>query len=320
MKEIKLSIVISVFNEEDNIVPLVKKINTALSNFHYEIIYVDDGSTDNTIKVIKSIFDSRIHLVELRKNYGQSSALAAGIDYATGDYIITMDGDLQNDPTDIPHMIQKAEDEDFDLVAGIRTQRKDGFILRKIPSIIANYIIRRTIGIKMKDNGCALKVFKSDIAKSIGLYGELHRFIAVLAYLEGAKITQVKVKHHPRIHGRSKYGLARTFKVISDLILMLFFKKYLQKPMHLFGTIGIVSTFAGVLINMYLLILKVLGHDIWGKPLLILGVLLFLGGIQFITIGIIAEFLMRTYYESQNKKPYKVRNIFTCEQKVFKTA
>ncbi len=320
MKETKLSIVISVFNEEDNIVPLVKKINTALSNFHYEIIYVDDGSTDNTIKVIKSIFDPRIHLVELRKNYGQSSALAAGIDYATGDYIITMDGDLQNDPTDIPHMIQKAEDEDYDLVAGIRTQRKDGFILRKIPSIIANYIIRRTTGIKMKDNGCALKVFKSDIAKSIGLYGELHRFIAVLAYLEGAKITQVKVKHHPRIHGRSKYGLARTFKVISDLMLMLFFKKYLQKPMHLFGTIGIVSTFAGVLINMYLLILKILGHHIWGKPILILGVLLFLGGIQFITIGIIAEFLMRTYYESQNKKPYKVKNIFTCEQKVFKTA
>ncbi|MFP4024483.1 MAG: glycosyltransferase family 2 protein [Thiohalospira sp.] len=320
MKRIKLSIVISVYNEEDNIIPLVNKIHKALANFNYEIIYVDDGSTDNTIKAIKSIYDTRIHLIELRKNYGQSSALAAGIDYATGDYIVTMDGDLQNDPTDIPHMIQKAEDDNFDLVVGIRARRKDGFILRKVPSIIANYIIRWSTGVNMKDNGCALKVFKAEIAKSIGLYGELHRFIAVLAHLEGARITQVNVKHHSRIYGKSKYGLARTFKVISDLMLMLFFKKYLQKPMHLFGTIGFIASFAGMLINIYLLVLKILGHDIWGKPLLILGVLLFLGGIQFITIGIIAEFLMRTYYESQNKKPYKIKNIFTCEQKVFKTA
>ncbi len=320
MKNIKLSIVVSVFNEEENVIPLTKNINLALKGFNYEIIYVDDGSTDETVSIIRSLKDPNVHLLELQKNYGQSSALAAGIDYATGDYIVTMDGDLQNDPTDIPNMVKLAKEENWDLVAGIRAKRKDGFVLRKLPSKIANYIIRKSTGVHMKDNGCALKVFKSDIAKSIGLYGELHRFIAILAHFEGAKITQVDVKHHPRIHGKSKYGLTRTFKVISDLMLMLFFKKYLQKPMHLFGTIGFISTFAGIAINFYLLILKLLGNDIWGKPLLILGVILFIGGIQFITIGILAEFLMRTYYESQQKKPYRVKNIFISEKEVLESA
>lgn len=320
MKNVKLSIVVSVFNEEDNILPLVESIQNALASYNYELIYVDDGSTDNTVNIVKSANDSRVKLIELKKNYGQSSALAAGIDYASGDYVITMDGDLQNDPTDIPHMVRLAEEENWDVVAGIRANRKDGFVLRKLPSIIANYIIRKSTGVYMKDNGCALKVFKAETAKSIGLYGELHRFIAILAHFEGAKIKQVMVKHHPRIHGESKYGLARTFKVISDLILMLFFKKYFQKPMHLFGTIGFISTLSGVIINIYLLILKLLGNDIWGKPLLILGVILFIGGIQFITIGILAEFLMRTYFESQKKKPYRIKNVFVSEEKVLATA
>lgn len=309
-----LSVVISVFNEEDNVAPLAEQINNSLKEYSYEILFVDDGSSDQTVQRIKDLDDPNIHLIELQKNYGQSSALSAGIEYAHGKYIITMDGDLQNDPADIPMMLNKLENENWDVVAGIRKKRKDN-IIRRFPSKIANAIIRSTTGVNMKDNGCALKIFKKKFAKDIGLYGELHRFIAVLAALDGAKIAQVDVNHHPRIHGQSKYGLKRTFKVISDLILMIFFRKYMQKPMHLFGPLGIFSLIIGSLINLYLLALKIAGQDIWGKPLLILGVLMLLGGIQLITVGIMAEFLMRTYYESQRKKPYKVRHVTTFEEK-----
>ncbi len=310
----KLSLVISVFNEAENMAPLAAQINEALKGYDYETIFVDDGSSDNTVKLIKELKDPNIHLIELKRNYGQSSALAAGIDYASGEYIITLDGDLQNDPSDIPAMVKMAEEGDWDLVAGIRKNRQDGMLIRKLPSIIANSIIRKSTGIKMKDNGCALKVFKSDMAKSLGLYGEMHRFIAVLAALEGATITQTHVKHHARIHGKSKYGLSRTFKVISDLILLLFFKRYMQKPIHFFGFWGLLLFGIGLIVNLYLLIIKLFGEDIWGRPLLILGILLVLSGFQMITIGIIVEFQMRTYYESQNKKPYRVKNVFRSEQ------
>jgi len=307
----KLSLVISVYNEEDNVIPLYEQISKALAGFEYEVIYIDDGSTDNTVKNLRIITDLRVHVIEFKKNYGQSSALLAGFDYATGDYVITMDGDLQNDPTDIPMMVQKAKEGDYDLVTGIRANRKDDFFIRKIPSIIANRIISRASNVKIKDNGCALKVFRADLAKSLGLYGELHRLISVLAALEGARITQVNVKHHPRIHGKSKYGLSRTIKVMSDLTLLVFMKKYMQKPMHFFGSWGLVIFGAGLLINLYMLILKILGHDIWGKPLLLLGILLVLAGFQLITIGIISEFVMRTYYESQQKRPFAIRNIYS---------
>lgn len=307
-----LSVVISVFNEEDNVIPLITKIDEALQNLDYEMIFVDDGSTDETIPRIIASEHPRVHLIELQKNYGQSYALSAGIDYARGQYIATMDGDLQNDPFDIPQMLKLAQDEKLDMVAGIRKNRKDNFI-RTIPSKIANRIVKKSTGVEIIDNGCALKVFKSNIAKDIGLYGEMHRFIGILAVQDGARIKQVPVNHLPRIHGKSKYGLGRTFKVISDLMLMMFFKKYIQKPMHLFGTLGFIAIVIGVIINLYLLGLKIMGQDIWGKPLLILGVLLLLGGIQFITIGIILEFLMRTYYESQEKRPYKIRNVYTFE-------
>ncbi len=295
----KLSLVISVYNEEENVIPLYDQIKEALSDFDYEVLFVDDGSTDQTVKSLRTIRDERVRIIEFKKNYGQSSALLAGFDHATGDYIITMDGDLQNDPSDIPMMVQKAKEGDFDLVTGIRANRKDDFFIRKIPSIIANRIISRAAHVKIKDNGCALKVFRADLAKSLGLYGELHRLISVLAALEGARITQVNVKHHPRIHGKSKYGLSRTIKVLSDLTLLVFMKKYVQKPMHFFGSWGLVIFGIGLLINLYLLILKIMGHDIWGKPLLLLGILLVLAGFQLITIGIISEFVMRTYYESQ---------------------
>lgn len=308
-----LSVIVCVYNEEENVRPLVEKIQHDLADLDYELIYVDDGSTDGTVAALKAVMYDRLRIVELRKNYGQSAALAAGIADARGTYLATLDGDLQNDPIDIPMMLTMAEEEEWDLVAGIRANRQDGMILRKIPSKIANAIIRQSTGIHIKDYGCTLKVFKSDVAKDMGLYGELHRFIPVLASLEGARITQVDVHHHPRIHGVSKYGIGRTFRVISDLLLMVFFRRYLQKPMHLFGTAGVIAFGLGALINLYLLALKIMGQDIWGKPLLILGVLLVIGGIQFITIGIIVEIMMRTYYESQNKTVYKVRRIIDSQ-------
>ncbi len=306
----ELSVVITVMNEEDNIHPLVAALHKALSAIDYEIVFVDDGSSDATKRRIKEVIDDRIILVELRKNYGQSTAMAAGIDYSTGKYIALLDGDLQNDPTDIPFMLQKLKTEDWDVVAGNRKNRKDGVLLRKIPSKIANALIRNMTKVHIQDYGCTLKVFKHEIAEDLGLYGELHRFIPVLASMQGARITQVDVKHHPRQFGKSKYGLGRTFRVMSDLVTMVFFRRFSQKPMHLFGTMGFICLILGILINLYLLILKITGHDIWGKPLLILGLILLLGGIQLITIGILAEINIRTYYESSDKKTYRIRKIF----------
>ena len=306
----ELSVVIPVMNEEDNIKPMIEAVDVALKDYDYEVIFVDDGSTDATRKHIKEHITDRITLIELRKNYGQSTAMAAGIDYSTGTYVTMLDGDLQNDPSDIPMMLEKLKAEDWDVVAGNRKNRKDGAVLRKIPSKIANAIIRSMTKVYIQDYGCTLKVFRKEIAEDLGLYGELHRFIPVLASMQGARIVQVDVKHHARRFGVSKYGLGRTFRVMSDLVTMVFFRKYSQKPMHLFGTMGFISLFLGILINIYMLILKIMGEDIWGKPLLLLGMILLLGGIQLITIGILAEVSMRTYYESGNKKTYQVRKIW----------
>lgn len=310
----ELSVVITVLNEKENISPLILAIQDALQNIDYEVVFVDDGSNDGTQKEIRRCANDRIQLVELRKNYGQSTAMTAGIDHATGIYIALLDGDLQNDPTDIPLMLQKMKDEDWDVVAGNRVNRKDGMLLRKIPSKIANAIIRKMTGVYIKDYGCTLKLFKREIAEDLGIYGELHRFIPVLAKLQGASITQVDVKHHARQHGVSKYGINRTFKVMADLITMVFWRKYIQKPMHLFGTMGFISLGLGIIINGYLLILKLLGNDIWGKPLLILGLIFLLGGIQLITFGILAEINVRTYFEGTNRKTYQVRRIFNGQK------
>jgi len=310
----ELSIVITVKNEEENIKPLLESIRLALTGIDYEVILVDDGSTDKTKQQVLNSADERTVLVELRKNYGQSTAMTAGIDYSTGRYIALLDGDLQNDPNDIPGMLDLLKREDWDVVAGNRKNRKDGMFLRKIPSKIANALIRRMTGVYIKDYGCTLKVFRREIAEELNLYGELHRFIPVIAKMQGARITQVDVKHHPRKFGKSKYGIGRTFRVLSDLVLMLFFRRYIQKPMHLFGTIGFISLGIGIVINLYLLVLKIMGHDIWGKPLLILGLIFLLGGIQLITIGILAEISVRTYFESQNKKTYTVRKVYLSKQ------
>ncbi len=310
----KLSVVVPVMNEEDNIKPLFDAISNALEGIDYELIFVDDGSKDKTVELIKQYADDRTKLVIFNRNYGQTTAMAAGFDVAEGELIAPIDGDLQNDPLDIPIMMKKLEDEGWDVVAGVRAKRQDGMFLRKIPSKIANWIIRKSTGVYLSDYGCTLKVFKKDVAKNLNLYGELHRFIPVLAEMYGAKMTQMPVRHHARIHGVSKYGIGRTFKVISDLLLMLFFQKYGTKPMHLFGTIGFGMFSIGAIIDFYLFLLKLFGQDIGSRPLLILGVMLTLGGIQLITTGFLAEIMMRTYYESQNKKPYVIKEIFTKEQ------
>ena len=303
----KLSIVVPLFNEEGNVVLLTQKIHESLVGYTYEIIYVDDFSTDQTRKRVAQMADEKVHLIELKKNYGQSLALAAGIDHASGEYIITMDGDLQNDPSDIPQMLEYAIDDEYDVVTGIRQKRKDSLV-KKIPSKIANFLVRRVTSLDIKDNGCALKVFTKDIAKELNLYGEMHRFITLLAHLEGAQIKQVPVKHHARNAGVSKYGLERVFKVVADMMLLLFIRKYLQRPIHLFGIFGVLLIIVGIFINIYLLIVKIgLGQDIGTRPLLIFGLMFILAGIQLFTIGIVLELLIRTYYESQQKRPYRIK-------------
>ena len=307
-KDLEISVVVCVYNEEENVFPLLDRIGKSLEGYAYEVIYVDDGSTDETLTRLLSSPHPNLKIVELRRNYGQSAALSAGIEACQGAFIVTMDGDLQNDPADIPMLLKLCQEGNWDLVAGMRKDRKDHW-LRTIPSKIANFIIRRSSGVAIKDYGCTLKLFRQEIAKDLGIYGELHRFIPVLANLEGARITQLEVRHHERSHGTSKYGMGRTIKVVSDLVLMLFFKKYFQRPMHLFGNLGLIIFIFGVAINLYLLWLKIQGQDIWGKPLMLLGILFVLTGIQLVTFGIFVELQMRTYYESQKKKPYRVRAV-----------
>lgn len=310
----EISVVITVFNEEKNIKPLLDATYEALKDLAYEVIIVDDGSTDSTVEEVRKVANANTTLLVFNRNYGQTTALAAGIDQAGGRYIATMDGDLQNDPSDIPMMLSKAKLEHWDVVAGRRANRQDGFVLRKLPSKIANWIIRNTTKVYLSDYGCSLRVYKAQIAQNMGLYGELHRFIPVLAKQQGAKMTEVDVKHHPRIHGISKYGMNRTLKVMADLILMLFFQKYFQRPIHVFGSAGLMAFFLGVLVNFYLLILKIMGEDIWGRPMLLVGFILVLGGIQLITTGIIAEIIVRTYFESQDKKTYRIKEQFKGEK------
>ncbi|MBL7865235.1 MAG: glycosyltransferase family 2 protein [Cyclobacteriaceae bacterium] len=309
----QLSVVIPVLNEAGNIAGLTARLQASLKDFSYEIIWVDDGSTDQTVQEITNHLDARTKLICLSRNFGQTAALAAGIDAATGSFIITMDGDQQNNPDDIAPMLRKLQDGNWDVVTGFRKDRKDN-IIRTIPSRLANRLIRSISGVTIKDYGCALKIFRSNIAKNLGLYGDLHRFIPILASLQGARITDMAVSHAPRVHGQSKYGLSRTFKVLSDLFLLFFFQKYFRRPIHFFGPLGMVTLLTGAIISLYLLGEKILGHDIGGRPLLILGVSLVLAGIQFLTFGLLAELMMRTYYESQNKKIYTIKEVIVGQQ------
>lgn len=309
-----LSIVVPVYNEAGNVTLLTKTIEDALAAYRYEIIYIDDYSNDGTRLEIKDLKNPNVVLIEMKKNYGQSSAIMAGIDYANGDYIITMDGDMQNDPSDIPMMLAKLIKEDWDVVTGIRQKRQDSLI-RTLPSKIANFIIKKTTKLDIKDHGCAIKVITRETAKDLNLYGELHRYITLLFHVNGARISEVNVKHHARKFGESKYGLGRTFKVINDLLLIIFQRKYLQKPIYLFGNIGLFLFVIGGIISTYLVVLKIMGEDVGQRPLLLLSVLLILMGIQLFTIGIVIDLLMKTYYESQSKRPYNIRKITKIENK-----
>jgi len=308
MKE--LSIVIAVHNEEKNIKPLIDNITQALSDtLNYEVIFVDDGSTDNTVDTIKKFVNPQIVLVELKRNVGQSGALQAGIDFATGEYIATMDGDLQNDAEDLPMMLDVLKKNDCDFVIGIRAHRSDKVFSRKIPSYIANFIVRKVTHTNIRDNGCGIKVFRSEVLKEMYLYGEKHRFLASFAAMEGATYKQVVVKHHPRVHGRSKYGLNRTLKVVADLLLINFSRKFGQKPMYLFGTAGLLTLLSGVSILVSLLVQKIFGANIWGRPIMILGILLIFIGFHTISTGLILDMLIRNIYEKNSTKPYKVKRV-----------
>lgn len=313
----KLSIIIAVYNEKENIRPLIDSIRKALpeGTMDYEIIFVDDGSHDGTHGVIRECIDRDVTLIELKKNFGQTAALKAGIDHASGDYIATLDGDLQNDPEDLPMMMDVLIRNDCDIVTGIRADRQDHYFIRRIPSGIANYMVRWVTRTNIKDNGCGIKVFRSEILKGMPLYGERHRFLASMAVLEGARVEQVRVRHHPRVHGRSKYGLGRTFKVISDLMLMNFSRKYGEKPMYLFGPLGLVTSLAGAVILLWLLVQKIMGQDIWGRPIMILGVLLMFIGFQIISTGLILDHVVRKDFETNLTKPYKIKRISRAEQK-----
>ncbi len=316
----KVSIVIPVFNEEENVPILYEKLKKVLENLNaeYEIIFVDDGSTDRTREILEEIAskDKKVKVVEFARNFGQTSAMMAGMDFATGDVIITMDGDLQNDPEDIPRLLEKIE-EGYDVVSGWRKNRKDAAISRKLPSKIANWLIGRITGVKIHDYGCTLKAYRSSVIKRLRLYGELHRFIPALAstVTSTSKIIEIPVKHHPRIYGKSKYGISRTFKVIVDLFFIWFLKKFMQKPIHFFGILGLILLLIGGGLFLYLVALKLTGHSIGGRPLLTISVLFILSGLQMFTTGIISEVLMRIYYESQNKTPYVIGRTINVEEK-----
>ena len=311
----KLSIVIPIYNEEDNIILLYDELKGVLTsmNVAYELLFVDDGSTDTSLGIIKSLQenDSTIIIVSFRKNFGQTAAMSAGFDYASGDVIITMDGDLQNDPHDIPHLIQKI-DEGYDVVTGWRHDRKDAFVSRKLPSIIANKIISWTTKVSLHDYGCTLKAFRKEVIKNIKLYGEMHRFIPAIASGMGISFTEIKVNHRPRKFGTSKYGISRTIRVILDLILVKFLLSFATRPIQVFGLLGVVCGTVGFFIALIMTIQRqFFGIPLADRPLLFLAILLIFIGIQFISLGLIAELQARTYHESQQKPVYYVREVIS---------
>jgi len=315
----ELSVVIPVYNEEENVEPLVGEIELALLALgkSYEIVIVDDGSKDGTFLKLKQLHKrlKQLKVIGLRRNFGQTAALAAGLAHAQGDVVILMDGDGQNDPADIPALLGKLDD-GYDLVAGWRYNRQDSFLNRRLPSMIANRLISVTTHVKLHDYGCTLKAMRREVAKNLRLYGEMHRFIPAIAYERGARIAELKVNHRPRLRGISKYGITRTLRVVLDLLTVKFLSSYSTRPSHVFGPIGLGSGFLGFLIGLYLTAQKVFyGQDIGGRPLLLLGILLIFIGFQFVTMGLLGEMLARTYHESQDRPVYVVGEILegrTC--------
>ncbi|ASC73365.1 putative glycosyltransferase [Halomicronema hongdechloris C2206] len=308
-----VSVVVPIYNECDSLPVLVDTIAQALqpTDIDYEIICIDDGSRDGSADLLRQLVGQRRDLtaVLLRRNYGQTAAMAAGFDHARGRIIVTLDGDLQNDPADIPKVLAKLA-EGYDLVSGWRQHRQDHRLTRLLPSKIANWLIGRVTGVTLHDYGCALKAYRAEVVRDMNLYGELHRFLPALAYIEGARIAELPVSHRARQFGQSKYGLGRTLRVVMDLLTVYFMKKFLTRPMHIFGSFGLSAIVVGVLIAVYLAFVKFMGQqDIGDRPLLFLAIVLFLSGIQLFSFGLLAELLMRTYHESQRRPIYRVREV-----------
>ena len=309
----ELSIVFPVYNEAENIEPLIDEIRSALAPVKksYEIVAVDDGSRDGTFAVLSRLqsCNPALSIIRLKRNFGQTAALAAGLAYASGEMVVLMDGDGQNDPADIPALIAKLQ-EGNDLVAGWRFRRKDPFLSRRLPSMIANRLISWTTKVKLHDYGCTLKIMRKDIAKALRLYGEMHRFIPAIAYERGAQIAELPVNHRPRLRGVSKYGITRTVRVILDLLTVKFLSSYSTRPAHIFGPIGVISGLAGFFIGLYLTGQKfIYDVDIGSRPLLLLSILLIFIGFQFVTMGLLGEMLARTYHESQDRTIYVIGEV-----------
>ena len=310
---VALSIVVPIYNEEESLPFLVNQLLEVLQPMEetFELVLVNDGSSDNSAEVIRKLsFDiPELVGVLLRKNYGQTAAMAAGFDISSGETVVTLDGDLQNDPADIPLLVNKIRD-GFDLVSGWRYQRQDAAISRKLPSKIANRLIGKVTGVRLNDYGCSLKAYRKEVLTDMRLYGELHRFLPVLANIEGARITEVKVNHRARQFGSSKYGIDRTFRVLMDLLTVWFMNRFLTRPMYVFGFGGILAIIGSFITSFYLLTIKLLGEDIGNRPLLIFALLLAVTGVQLFGFGLLGELQIRTYHESQNRPIYRIRDTF----------
>ncbi len=311
--EVQLSLVVPLYNEAESLPRLVDAVVAALDPLgqSYELICVDDGSTDDTPELLRQLAAQVPILrgVLLRRNYGQTAAIAAGFHQARGQVIVTLDGDLQNDPADIPRLLDQLN-QGYDLVSGWRQKRQDHQLTRLLPSKIANWLIGRVTGVKLHDYGCSLKAYRAELVHDLNLYGELHRFLPALAFIEGARIVELPVNHYARQFGKSKYGLGRTFRVLMDLLTIYFMKRFLTRPMHVFGSLGLGSILVAISLSLHLAWVKFIGQqEIGSRPLLFLGIVLFLSGIQLLCFGLLAEMQMRTYHESQQRPIYRIRDL-----------
>jgi glycosyltransferase involved in cell wall biosynthesis len=315
---VELTVVIPVRNEAASLEQLHHELTETLERFghSYEIIVVDDGSTDRSFEVLVRLqaLDPRLRVIRFRRNFGQTAAFSAGFANARGRLIVTSDGDLQNDPRDIPAMVKKLDEEQLDIVCGWRKHRKDAFLSRLVPSMIANRLISWATGVRLHDYGCSLKVFRSEVVKPLKLYGEMHRFIPAIASEQGVSIAEAVVNHRARRHGTSKYGISRTIRVILDLLTVKFLLSYSTRPVQIFGLIGLAMAIPGAIITGYLAFVRIIGAEsIANRPLLTYGILLFFTGVQLITLGLLAELMARTYHESQNKPTYVIREVRESE-------
>jgi glycosyltransferase involved in cell wall biosynthesis len=311
-----VTVVIPIFNEEENIPPLYQDLKAFMEEMgvKYEVIFIDDGSDDSSNEILQSLAqeDKGIKVIQFRKNFGQTAAIAAGVEYAQGEVIVTMDGDGQNDPRDIPRLLDKLG-QGYDVASGWRRNRRDPFLSKKFPSALANRLISWLTGVKLHDYGCTLKAYRRDILKDVRLYGEMHRFIPAYASWVGAQIAEIEVTHHPRKFGRSKYGLSRTTSIILDLITILFLQRYSTKPIRLFGGAGMILFALGVFTGLFVLLRKLVWGGVWISPMILISFLFITMGVMFILLGLIAEIIIRTYHESQGKPIYVVKSMINFD-------